>query len=762
MPSSADPGTAPAATARPKDGVDYWRRRLDCAFAPVQSMFADRLTAAQACLGDADLAAYIEAARFLCKLGRGSEPVITFLEVWPTVAARLGPNHLETVMTWVRSIQRTPNGDVLGAFFETLPALADSLGYDALLPDYLDLLKEVARRSTISIHGRHATLPSHALPELIRVAPQRLRQVNLAGLRKWVEYGLRHYAENPQRQADYFAMRSADSHAIFDKERAGTLLRAHERGLNLCLRALWDDPAPLIPYSEAFDHLRRPQPYADALGLHLPDLRADRDGVCGIDQYRLILAHLAAHRRFSQSLIADNWSPFQRLSIECFEDARIDSLLVRRFPGLRKLLLALHPHPREEACDPARESCIRHRLTMLSRAILDPNHGYRNPLLLKFVRSFHERLAHDDGDTQGMAALATQYVIETRLPSDAFANIHFLDTEVPYRDDNRILWRFVDIDEEHHHKAATAPAMPPGPSLIHHYPEWDYTIEDYLPGHVTLHEHLHPRGPAEEIERLLQKNAVLAHRLTRILDQIKPQDRERLRRQEDGSELDLDWALRSWIDYRCRRTVDPRINQDFRHARRDVAVSLLLDLSASLQDPVRGSHAHQTVLSLAQEAVTLLAWAIDRLGDPFAIAGFHSNTRHEARFWHIKGFSEAWNDDVRGRLAALQAGYSTRMGVALRHAGHFLSHTKKDKRLLLILTDGQPADIDVSDPEFLIADTRQAVRELEREGIYCHCISLDAQADDYVRRIFGQHFSIIDRVERLPERLPEIFLTLTA
>ncbi|WP_428829517.1 nitric oxide reductase activation protein NorD, partial [Acidithiobacillus thiooxidans] len=135
--------------------------------------------------------------------------------------------------------------------------------------------------------------------------------------------------------------------------------------------------------------------------------------------------------------------------------------------------------------------------------------------------------------------------------------------------------------------------------------------------------------------------------------------------------------------------------------------------------------------------------------------------RHELRYWHIKGFSEPWQDAVYARLAALCATYSTRMGAALRHAGHYLSGQSADKRLLLILTDGQPADIDVDDPDYLLADTRRAVLELEEKGIFCHCISLDPHADEYVRKIFGNRFSIIDRVESLPERLPEIFISLT-
>ncbi len=761
MPCSPDPGSAPPDTPDTDRLTEDWRRRFDCAFDTAQSIFADCLTAAQEQLGGASVAAYVDAARFLCKLGRGAEPVLAFLEGWPAIGALLGPGSLEIVLAWVRTIQRTSNGDVLGAFFQALPATATSLGSRELLEAYLELLTEVAQRSSVSIHRGHAILPSQALPELVRIAPRLLQQVNLQGLRTWAAHGLRHYARNPERQAGYFAMRSADSRALFQSQRQGTLLRTHERPMDLYLRALWDDPVALISYSEAFDELRRPQPYADARGFHLPDLRVDRDGVSGLDQYRLILAHLAAHRRFTRSLTADNVSPFRRLCIETFEDARVDTLLLKRFPGLRRPLLALHPRPEEHACDPARESCIRHRLTMLSRAILDPDHGYRNPLILKFTGAFHERLRQTAGDTSDMVELATEYLIESRLPSDAFANIRFADTEVPYRDDNRHLWHFIEIDDASDFDAASGPAPAAQSSVVYHYPEWDYTTQSYLADWVSLYEHLHPRGQGEDIERLLHKHAPLVKRLERVLARLTPQDRERLRRQEDGSELDLDWAVRSWIDRRSRRTCDQRVNQSFRQVRRDLAVSLLLDLSASLQDPVRGGDSTQTILSLAQEAVALLAWAIDRLGDPFAIAGFHSNTRHEARYWHIKGFSEAWRDEPRARLAALEAGYSTRMGVALRHAGHYLSGQKKDKRLLLILTDGQPADIDVSDPDLLLNDARQAVLELERDGILCHCISLDPHADDYVRKIFGKQFSIIDRVERLPERLPEIFLTLT-
>lgn len=167
------------------------------------------------------------------------------------------------------------------------------------------------------------------------------------------------------------------------------------------------------------------------------------------------------------------------------------------------------------------------------------------------------------------------------------------------------------------------------------------------------------------------------------------------------------------------------------------------------------------MLDLSREAVTLLAWAIEQLGDGFAIAGFHSNTRHDVRYQHIKGFSERFNDDVKGRLAGMEAAFSTRMGAALRHAGHYLGARQADKKLLLILTDGQPSDIDVHDERQLIEDARQAVRELEREGMYTHCISLDPKADAYVSDMFGSRYTVIEHVQRLPERLPKLFMALT-
>ena len=736
---------------------------LDCGFAAAADVFDECYVAAKGLIGSEEIPDFLEAARVIGKLGRGAEPLLAFLEHWPHVVTSTGLAQsatLPAVMAAIRSLQKSPNGPAVTPLLQTLGAVAERLRTAEALQHYLRLALDLATRTAGSIHGHHITEPSPSLAAFLEQAPRLLGVVSLAGLRRWMDVGIRLHGDHPEKQRDYFSLASADSRAILQRERDGTLFADVERRLSLTLAALWQDDSLLVPYSTAFADARL-QPYLAADGMRLPDALDDRPGISGLGRYRAMLAHLAGHRRWSQPLIADNWSPLQRLAVETLEDARIDILLLRRFPGLAATLLALHPKPREDACDPANESCLRHRLTCLSRACLDPVHGYGDPLLNEFATKFRALLADGSASTRAVADLALAYVTRSRRQSDQLPNVHFTDTEIDYRDDNRHLWTFIEPgDEEDSFEPPPAAAdeepagLPP-----RHYPEWDCVTQNHRPDWTAVYEALHPAGRAADIDRLLEKHAILARRLKRLLDLLKPQDRVRLRYQEEGSELDLDVAVRALVDLKSGHLPEPRINISHRTDGRDISVLLLLDLSQSLNDTLPGGS--QSIVDTAREAVALLGWAIDQLGDACAIAGFHSNTRHEVRYHHIKGFSEAWDDAVKGRLAAIEAGWSTRMGAAIRHAGHMLAARRTEKRILLVLTDGEPADIDVTDPHYLIADSKKAVEELASQDIASFCLSLDPKADAYVGDIFGQHWRVLDRIERLPEQLPMVYLNLT-
>lgn len=737
-------------------------------FAEIDAIFDACVAQAGERLDAATVDAWLDLAFWLGRLGRGAEPQRQWLLHGAELLARLGPGLLAPLREALAALQKTPDGRAIGALLTVLPALRLATVADAA--GWLAQLLALQRRSSVAIHHR-AIDPSAALPVFLAESPGLLARVPVAGLGRWLEAGLRLHGHHPDRLAEFLRRQSPDSRALFSRERPGLALADAERRLALTLRALWGRDDAILPLPESTDREAvAALPHLEPDGLRLPERLEDRAGVTALQRYRLMAAHLAGHLRWSQSLVADNWSPMQRLAVETLEDARIDALLLRRFPGLGAAMCALHPLPPADPDDSSdsqrRVSTLRLRLARLSRVLLtgEPGDDAEREVLARFT----EALSRGESSSREMATLALAWVARSRRQSDQFAEVIFEGTQVDWRDDNRHLWRFIEAGDEED----TLGAPPPRPAEAEPdelpprlYPEWDAAALAYRPDWVKVYDRLQPAGRAAEIDALLARHHDTERDLKRLLDALKPQDRVRLRHQEEGSELDLDRAIAALGDLRAGLLPDTRVQMSHRTDGRDIAVLLLMDLSASVNDPVPGGEGAvepgETVLSLSRAAVALLAGAIATLGDQLAIVGFHSDTRQRVDLLHVKGFSEAWDDASKARLAAVQGAFSTRMGAALRHAGELLSGRRADRRLLLVLTDGRPSDVDVADPEHLVADAAQAVHELDAQGLYTHCISLDAQADAYVGRVFGARCSVIDRVAQLPRRLPEIFLGLT-
>ncbi len=746
-----------------KDAQKY-REQFNCSVPQVDDIFADCFADASSIMSEEGLELWLDCAQAMCKLGRGTELVLIVLEEGPELVRLIDPALFAQVTKTAKFLSDNACGKAVNPFLATLVAIARRLGSHELMTQWFELVVKMAdqqsKGSEINISRQDGLIA------LLQQTPSLLAQISLGGLANWIEHGLASYKNQNHRLADYFSLQTADAHAVLQRERHGTLYMDFERQINMFLRAFFELEEEFHPYSLAFDIARKPTPHLDRKGFHVPDVHDDLEGVSGIDRYRAMVAHLAAHRLWSKPYLADNYSPFQHIAIECFEDARVEHLAMQRYPGLRPLWQKLHPVPVEGACDDDKYSCVRHLLAMQSRALLDPDHPYKDEKLLGFVKAFHEEMAKDPYDAQLSARLGVKWLLANQTKHFRLADIWFENTLVSYRDDNRYLWIFLEAadsdDDFHSDHAATdrQGAYEEGGMPPQHYPEWDYQSLSYRPDYATVYEHMQPAGNAGHIDRLLDKHKRLTRQLKQIVDMLKPQQRKRVRYQSEGDELDMDVLIRSWIDFKAGTTPDNRYYQSHEKDGRDISVLLLLDLSQSINEVPEG--ASTTILELSQEAVSLLAEAIEALGDPFAIAGFASNTRHEVRYTHFKGFSEHWGDEAKGRLAGMQGGYSTRMGAALRHGSRYLESRGEEKKLLFLLTDGAPRDIDVFDDQYLHDDTRKAVVELEQKGINTFCITLDPHADEYVAGLFGQsRYLIIDNVERLPERLPAVFASLT-
>jgi nitric oxide reductase NorD protein len=80
-----------------------------------------------------------------------------------------------------------------------------------------------------------------------------------------------------------------------------------------------------------------------------------------------------------------------------------------------------------------------------------------------------------------------------------------------------------------------------------------------------------------------------------------------------------------------------------------------------------------------------------------------------------------------------------------------------------LLTDGEPSDIDCPDPKYLIEDARRAVQSLAGRGIDVFCVALGRGHEESLDRVFGRRNLLhIDRIERLPEHLPLLYMRLTS
>jgi nitric oxide reductase activation protein len=296
---------------------------------------------------------------------------------------------------------------------------------------------------------------------------------------------------------------------------------------------------------------------------------------------------------------------------------------------------------------------------------------------------------------------------------------------------------------------------------VAHYGEWDYVTGSERLDWVTVQEFEPRSAPARIINRILAEYPDVLYRIGRLIKSARVSRPSRLRRQPEGDRLDLEASIRATIDRRSGITPDARVYEKVELKHRDLSVLLLLDISESTKDTIRGTAT--SVFSIELAATALVAEAMTGLSDPFAIGAFCSSGRQEVRYYRVKDFDEPYGDQSRSRLAGLRGGLSTRIGAALRHAGHKLAQQQTFRRLLLVVTDGEPSDTDVNDRRYLVEDARKAVQSLAHDGIDVFCVGLDSGGDSYLTRIFGRRNVIqIDKITALPEKLPMLYLRLSA
>jgi nitric oxide reductase NorD protein len=288
-------------------------------------------------------------------------------------------------------------------------------------------------------------------------------------------------------------------------------------------------------------------------------------------------------------------------------------------------------------------------------------------------------------------------------------------------------------------------------------PEWDWRRQQLLPGHCRIVPMLAADARPQPLPQRLQRTA---RRLRNQFQALAPA-RVWHSAQPDGQEVDIDAYLRFAADRHAgSATAGDGLYREMRSGARDLACLLMADLSLSTDTWVDDEH---RVIDVIRDSLFLFAEALDATGDQFAVYGFSSRKRDPVRVHTLKTFDERYGGAVRGRIQAIKPGYYTRMGAAIRHGSALLGARPAGRRLLLLLTDGKPNDLDRYEGRYGIEDTRQAVIAARRLGLQPFCVTIDAKGNDYLPHLFGSGgYVVIRRPSDLPKRLPLLYAQLTA
>ena len=286
------------------------------------------------------------------------------------------------------------------------------------------------------------------------------------------------------------------------------------------------------------------------------------------------------------------------------------------------------------------------------------------------------------------------------------------------------------------------------------YPEWDCNTSEYREIGTVVRIGPAAQGDIVWAERVLGEHPALVRRVRREFERLKAR-RLRMPRQREGEELDLAACITALADAAAGDSSDDRLYLAVRAARRAIAITVLVDVSGSTDDLVSDG---RRVIDVEKTTLLLASEAFDALGDSYSIITFESSGAADVRIAAVKEFAERNGEAVRRRIAGMEPGGNTRLGAAIRHATALLSAQHVRHRLLLILSDGKPSDVDRYFTTYAVEDSRRAVLEARSAGLYPFCLTIDASdPDPYLGRIFGAAgYAILRRPEQLPVALLDL------
>lgn len=279
------------------------------------------------------------------------------------------------------------------------------------------------------------------------------------------------------------------------------------------------------------------------------------------------------------------------------------------------------------------------------------------------------------------------------------------------------------------------------------YPEWNYRSGHYRERGATVQALPPEPGSQSWVNRTLEEHRSMLDLIRRRFEMLQARRIVR-RRQLDGDEIDFDTCVNAFADLKAGTHMPEGLYQRCRLAERNLAIMLLIDASGSTDGWVSSS---RRIIDVEREALLLVCIALKEMGEPYAVMAFSGRGPQGVTVRRIKDFDEPYSNDIALRISSLEPERYTRAGAAIRHATALLMQQAASHRLLLLLSDGKPNDIDEYEGRYGAEDMRQAVNEARLQGLSPFCLTIDRQAAAYLPRIFGANqYAMLSRPELLP------------
>ena len=595
----------------------------------------------------------------------------------------------------------------------------------------------------------------------------------------FISAGLRAASGNKARRIAFFSLEDELARRMIARDLGSVTFPEAEVELKAFLTALWGRAPLLRGFST--DNNQVAQRRASIAGpiIRLPEVYRGVQGDAARQLFRAAAAHAQAHLVLGQGLFpVGTLKPLQIALVNLIEDARIETLAMRQLPGLRRLWSPYH------VASPSGIVAAPTLLSRLARALFDPAYVDEDAFVAKGRAMFAASRLNEAATSREIGMLLGNDLGQMRVQF----NVKTYVVEPVYRDDGLGLWDFgenapppgevvelpieaVKVEqreageteeatgEQEEERAEFGGARPVAPDqrgvVIAKYPEWDSARGIERPEWTVVREVAARLGEPRMIEEALDQAQMLRSRIGRLIRGVRIGRKIRLSRQHEGHDLDIDAVLDAGIALRTGREPDPRIFRSSTSVHRDLSALLLIDVSESTRDRLASG---STILDVERLAVSILAEAMAKLGDPFSLLAFASDGREDVKMTSIKSFGEPYGRACKARLAGLSSGLSTRLGAALRHAGRIIGGTVSARKLVIVLTDGVPSDIDALDPLALVEDARRAAVGLHAAGIDAYGVMLGQAGGSSASRIFGRGKTMmVHRVEDLPNRLSELY-----